>query len=87
MKRPTETRAHYDERIVQYIEGKRINVDGIHNDRKDKEDFIRDILGYERLRVGKDDFVPLSRCDDARISNVVKGAYLPAKKRLHRLNH
>jgi predicted adenine nucleotide alpha hydrolase (AANH) superfamily ATPase len=82
MKRPTETRAHYDERIVQYIEGKRINIDGIHNDRKDKEEFIRNVLGYERLRVGKDEFVPISQCNDTRISSVAREAYSAAKRRL-----
>ena len=82
MKRPTKTQAHYDERLVQYIEGKRININGIHEDRREKEEFTQNILGYDRLRVGKNEFVPLKQCDDARISSAVREAYSAAKRRL-----
>jgi len=82
MKRPTETRAHYDERLVQYIEGKRINVDKIYDDIDRKKEFLRDVLGYNRLRIGKDEFADINRCNEARISSAVKEAYSAAKKRL-----
>jgi hypothetical protein len=82
MKRPTETQLHYDERIVQYIEGGRININGIYEDVERKREFVRDVLGYSRLRVGKNEFLPLSQCNDTRISVVAKQAYSSAKKRL-----
>ena len=82
MKKPTETKAHYDERIVQYIEGKRINVDGVYDDVDRKREFLRDVLGYNRLRIGKDEFVDINQCNEARISSVAMEAYSAAKKRL-----
>jgi len=82
MKSPTETPFHYDERIVQYIEGRRININGIYEDVERKREFVRDILGYSRLRVGKNEFLPLGQCNDTRISIVAKQAYFSAKKRL-----
>ena len=82
MKRPTETRAHYDERIVQYIEGKRINIDRIYDDIDRKREFLRDVLGYNRLRIGKNEFVDISQCNDTRISSVAREAYSAAKRRL-----
>jgi len=82
MKKYTETQVHFDERIVQYIEGKRINLNGVYEDIPRKREFIRDVLGYSRLRTGKNQFVPLSECNESRISVVVKEAYSSAKRRL-----
>jgi hypothetical protein len=82
MRRPTESRAYLDKRIVEYIEGNRIDVNGVYADIQRKKEFLRDILGYSRLRTGRDQFASLNECADARISSVVKGTYFNAKKRL-----
>jgi hypothetical protein len=84
MRSPTESRTHLDERIINYIEGKRINIDKVYGDRKEKEEFIQNILGYSRLKVGRDKYAPLNQCNDARISLMAKGAYYAAKKRLQK---
>lgn len=84
MKSYTETRAHLDERIVQYIEGRRLNINGINENILEKKQFLQ-VLGYGRLRVSKDEFLPLGQCENTRISAVVKGLYSSAKRRLRDL--
>ena len=80
----TEDRVHLDERIVEYVERKRLNVNGIYEDVQRKREFLRDILGYSRLKVGKNQFVSLNECRDERISVVAKSIYSSAKKRLEK---
>ncbi|OGJ12461.1 hypothetical protein A3K82_02900 [Candidatus Pacearchaeota archaeon RBG_19FT_COMBO_34_9] len=82
MKRPTESRTYFDKRVVEYVEKNRIDVNGVYADIQRKREFLRDVLGYSRLRTGRNQFASLNECADARISSVVKGAYSGAKKRL-----
>jgi len=84
MKSHTESRVHLDERIVRYIEEKRLNVNGIYQDLARKREFLQDVLGYSRLRIGKNQFASLKECNDERISVVVKEVYSSAKKRLEK---
>ena len=84
MKSYTEDRLHFDNRIVEYIEGRGLKVNGIYQDIQRKREFLRDILGYNGLRVGKNQFAPLNECNDERISVVVKGIYSSVKKRLEK---
>lgn len=84
MKLPTETQEHFDERIVDYIDRHRIDVNGIYKDLKEKREFLRDVVGYSRLMIGKGQFVPLSQCADERVSSTVKGIDSAARKRLQK---
>ncbi len=82
MRNYREERRHLDERIVQYIEGRRLDINGVYRDIDKKREFLREVLDFSRLRVGKDEFLPISQCKEERISLVVKEAYYNAKRRL-----
>ena len=82
MKRPTETQEQYDERIVQFVEGKRININGIYADIPYKKKLLI-FAGVPGLSVTGGGRVSVEECDnDARISGAAKDLYSDAKKRL-----
>lgn len=83
MKRYTETQVNFDERIVKYIEEKRIKVNEIYEDIQRKTEFLRNVLGYNGLVVERNrPTCPLKDCKPGRISAVARKEYLAAKKRL-----
>ena len=88
MRSLTESREHQDERIVDYIERRRIDVNGVYKDVSEKREFLQNVMGYNGLRAAgkdqKDQFPPLIRCTPEKISVVVKGIYSGAKKRLQK---
>lgn len=85
MKDYTEDRLHLDKRIVEYVEGRRLNINGIYEDIKRKIEFLRDVLGYHGLVVEKNQpTVPLEGCKPSRISFATRKEYLAAQKRLEK---
>ena len=84
MRNSPEIRAYLDERIVHYIERNGININRIYDDITRKKKFLQEVLGYTRLRTGKNQFAFLDQCEDTRISVVVRDSYTNAKKRLEK---
>lgn len=84
MRSPTESQTHLDERIINYIDGKRLDIEGIYKDLQRKREFLHSVMGYNGLMIGKNQFIPLEKCNDERVSVVVKGIYSGAKKRLQK---
>ena len=78
-------RQQLDRRIVNYVETNRLNLRGFDRDIQRKREFLRKVMGYTRLTIGKNESAPLEDCNDGRISLVVKGLYSSAKKRLAKL--
>jgi hypothetical protein len=84
MRSPTEDQTHFDERVVDYIDRHRLNLNGVYDDLKRKREFLHTVMGYNGLMVGKSQFTPLEKCNDERVSVVVKGIYSAARKRLQK---
>jgi len=76
-----------DRKLVDEVEStKTINFSSpsIHLD--DKIYVLKEVLGYNYLRVGSNKsetrFLPISKCNASRINNVVRDAYYSAKSRI-----
>ena len=83
MRSPTESQEHRDERIVDYIERRRMDVNG-YRDSQENREFLHNIMGYDRLMARGGEPVPLKKCTDGKVSLTVREIYSGAKKRLQK---
>lgn len=74
-----------DKELIDAVESARIDFRDSVRGLNEKERILRNILGYERLRIGKGQFTPLEDCKPARINMMLRREYDTAVKRRKRI--
>lgn len=85
----TQEQYEKDAELVEAVEGPpMINFSDSSRHLQDKEKILIDILGYNGLRVGSNRsetrFIPISECNPARVTQVIKERYYAALSRIRR---